>query len=226
MLLLMTLSMHCICLSQELNDWLLEINVAYQDKLTQHSEKGIWLFDGFYGTDDTYVYEYGIRLHRKIVKWRKSNVQIGLGLSKKTVAKSIGVNHCFGTDGFCYSNLALKKNYTISQLQMPVGYSVNVLNNLALKMQVMPNFKFHQNTSTSVEPKFSFVFESLEILPEIAWFTNKFGIGMGCRIFNVQRKEEVFIYDILFNSTNPDYFSDSYELDNPLKLFVALKYVF
>lgn len=213
------LSVH-VGFSQQARGWGFELLTAYQHNYSANKEKDVAIAGspGFI--------EFGVRLSRKVFEKNQHAVHAGVGATFRGMRGGAEMSYC--TPGYLCAEVYVVNSISTRQLQFPIRWDYNPTfsKKFGLSTAVTPSFRIGGYGYFNEEPESRFAAESFDIVPALTGDFGHLRLSVGVRAFNVRRIEEIYPYKGTFLDDNPGYFDSTFEVDNPLKVYFQVGYLF
>lgn len=206
--------------AQQARGWSFELLAAYQPNYSSNSTKDVAVIgpSGFY--------ELGARLSRKVYEKEQHSIHAGIGTSVRSLRGMADISYCPPRQ-LCLDIFIANKISTF-QIQFPIrwDYDPTFSNRFGLSTALTPSFRIGQYGYYMVEPPNNFATESVELVPALTGDFGHVRLSLGVRAFNFRRVESAYRYKGTFLKDNPGYFDNTFEVDNPFKVFFQVGYLF
>ncbi|MFK7946993.1 MAG: hypothetical protein AB8G11_05340 [Saprospiraceae bacterium] len=204
------------------NNWTVSFSHRHQPTLNNSNSPLI--------TSGNLVLQHGLTIFKKWKIGDKVAIQNGLGFSREHIWGRLSVNHCWSptytSQTPCTEQYVGTKHYTIYNLETPIRISYQYNDDLSFGLNNIPQFRFFQSATNTLESIFLFDIHGIEVYPELTYHFNQYSFSLGYRIVNLRKPDTIFYYDYDFLDNNPDFFQKQLHSNNPKKLAFRFGYNF
>lgn len=210
----------CFSVLAQKNDWNIRLSFYHQSELNKEGENLIASFDEI---KFSAVLGFGLSLNKNIVKNKGYSLQGGIGYLREVVLPRILVRTCDEGE-VCPRVGSLKDNYSVDMLTLPIINHINIYKGLGVDVEILAQFRFHQNTSKDLTSRFLFAFEGVSIYPAITYRINRIKWGVGYRLINFRKRDKVYDIGIDNLLRYPDYYKNSFGSRNLTRISIFIEY--
>lgn len=207
-------------ISAQENDWNIRLSFYHQNELNKEGEDLIAFFDEI---NFSAVLGFGLCLNKKLIKNKRFSLQGGIGYLREVVLPRILVRTCVEGE-VCSRVGSLKDNYSVDMLTLPIINHINIYKGLGVDLEILSQFRFHQNTSKNLTSKFLFAFEGFSIYPGVTYRISRIKLGVGYRLINFRKRDKVYDIGIDNLLRYPNYYKNSFGSRNLTRISVFIEY--